>query len=110
MESKVRRPQANAAKCDLVYFVGGYTLAEVAALRTVQVRSRMDDVCGMDRWLDRISTGNKQHFRSRFWRATFLKSSGNFKITSLPQATTGRSLLIAGTDNVTGKSVIRAFM
>ena len=37
MESKVRRPQANAAKCDLVYFVGGYTLAEVAALRTVQV-------------------------------------------------------------------------
>ena len=104
MESKVRRPQANAAKCDLVYFVGGYTLAEVAALRTVQVRSMMD------RWLDRISTGNKQHFRSRFWRATFLKSSGNVKITSLPQATTGRSLLIAGTDNVTGKSVIRAFM
>ena len=37
MESKVRRPQANIAKCDLVYFVGGYTLAEVAALRTVQV-------------------------------------------------------------------------
>ena len=61
MESKVRRPQANAAKCDLVYFVGGYTLAEVAALRTVK-------------------------------------------------ATTGRSLLIAGTDNVTGQSVIRAFM
>ena len=41
MESKVRRPQANAAKCDLVYFVGGYTLAEVAALRTVQV-SKID--------------------------------------------------------------------
>ena len=37
MANKVRRPQATA-KCDLVYFVGGYTLAEVAALRTVQVR------------------------------------------------------------------------
>ena len=48
MESKVRRPQANAAKCDLVYFVGGYTLAEVAALRTVQVRSKMDKMARQD--------------------------------------------------------------
>jgi hypothetical protein len=54
------KTRKTAAKYDLVYFVGGYSLAEVAALRTVQ-------------------------------------------------ATTGRSFLIAGTSNVTGRDLIKAF-